>query len=192
MTGHDVWADSLQSKLFEEKKLFAFFCFTFRNVFSFKLLKTIFQLSENQTEIVIPFGNFYRTFCISVRKQSMMRSTLPQKPSTRRRRWVFVRLGGARWPCPRWWRTSSTWSNSDSFSEPSGWPTTFMRCNQNNLLDIFAPLLNFDQIKLRQCPEFDDHSIWTLPIQTFNYIDSDGTHIISKENFLEEDTKWGE
>ena len=25
--------------------------------------------------------------------------------------------------------------------------------------------------------------------QTFNYVDSDGTHIISKENFLEEDTK---
>merc|ERR1712110_1022518 len=25
--------------------------------------------------------------------------------------------------------------------------------------------------------------------ETFNYVDSDGTHIISKENFLEEDTK---
>merc|ERR1712037_1085134 len=28
--------------------------------------------------------------------------------------------------------------------------------------------------------------------ETFNYVDSDGTHIISKENFLEEDTKKGE
>ena len=81
-----------KANFLKKKKAFCIFCFTFRNVFSFKLLKTIFQLSENQTEIVIPFGNFYRTFCISVRKQSMMRSTSPPKPSTRRKRWVLVGL----------------------------------------------------------------------------------------------------
>ena len=83
-----------KANFLKKKKAFCIFCFTFRNVFSFKLLKTIFQLSENQTEIVIPFGNFYRTFCISVRKQSMMRSTSPPKPSTRRKRWVLVGLVG--------------------------------------------------------------------------------------------------
>ena len=45
-------------------------------------------------ETVIFIVNIYKTFYISVRKQLMMRSTLPQKPSTRRRRWVFVRFGG--------------------------------------------------------------------------------------------------
>ena len=37
--------------------------------------------------------NICKTFYISVRKQSMMRSTLPRKPSTRRRRWVFNGVG---------------------------------------------------------------------------------------------------
>ena len=70
-----------------------------------------------------------------------------------------------------------------------------MRCGAIYLLDIVALLLV--ELCINEVYLFKRDSTLSLmiiqfgllPTQTFNYVDSDGTHIISKENFLEEDTK---
>ena len=196
MTGHDVWADSLQSKLFEEEKSFLHFFALRLEMYSLLNLKTIFQLSENQTEIVFPFGNFYRTFCISVRKQSMMRSTLPQKPSTRRRRWVLWGLGGSKVILFKVMEDKLDMKQFRLFLRTLRMIYNFYEAWKNMFLDIVALLLVelwFNQVNLFKRDSTLSLMIiqfGLLPTQTFNYVDSDGTYIISKENFLEEDTKW--
>ena len=84
----------------------------------------------------------------------MMPSTSHQKPSTKRRRWVFFWRISCFSTCSRWWRTSWKWSSSGYFSGPFGWRTTFTRSSvlitRNNLRE--EPNLGFQLRRLGRDP----------------------------------------